>query len=176
MVIREAQSQEPSSSAGVINGQSVKTWQSGGPCGYDAVTKAKGRRRHILTDTEGHFVHAKIHTADIKYHNGAPLVLAEIIRRFPSLRHAFTDGGYARAELKHAPHRLGKWTIEIVKRSDRANGPEMLPLGRRANAGIAGPKAGGLPGSLNRSSNREPHGPSSPRSSASPPRRKITKS
>ena len=36
-----------------------------------------------LTDAEGNLVHAVIHTADIQDRDGAPLVLTEIIKRFP---------------------------------------------------------------------------------------------
>jgi len=54
----EASGREASPSAGVINSQTVKTTESGGPRGYDAGEKIKGRKRHILTDTEGDLVHA----------------------------------------------------------------------------------------------------------------------
>src|SRR3546814_1186884 len=70
--------------------------------GYDAGKKIKGRKRHILTDTEGNLVHAVIHTADIQDRDGAPLVLREIIHRFPWLRHVFADGGYAGDKLREA--------------------------------------------------------------------------
>src|SRR3546814_4636512 len=74
-------------------------------------------------------VHAVIHTADIQDRDGAPFVLAEIIRRFPWLRHVFADGGYAGDKLREALRKIGKskWTIEIIKRSDTAKGFEVLP-------------------------------------------------
>src|SRR3989440_2173871 len=84
---REAAGREASPSAGVIDSQSVKTTESGGPRGYDAAKKIKGRKRHILTDTGGHLVGAQVHTADIQDRDGAPDLLASIRHLFPWLRH-----------------------------------------------------------------------------------------
>jgi transposase len=68
-----------------------------------------------------------IHTADIQDRDGAPLVLREIVKSFPWLRHVFADGGYAGDKLKHALRKIGKWTIAIIKRSDATKGFEVLP-------------------------------------------------
>jgi transposase len=127
MDVRVAEGREASPSAGVIDSQSVKTTESGGVRGYDAGKKIKGRKRHILTDTCGYLVHAVVHAADIQDRDGAPLVLADIRKSFPFLRHVFADGGYAGDKLKDAMAEIGTWTIEIIKRSDTAKGFVLLP-------------------------------------------------
>lgn len=127
MAAREAMGREASPSAGVIDSQSVKTTEAGGLRGYDAGKKIKGRKRHLLTDTNGFLVNAVVHPADIQDRDGAPEVLAGVRSLYPWLRHVFADGAYAGDKLTNALAGHGVWRLEIIKRSDTAKGFVLLP-------------------------------------------------
>ncbi len=127
MAAREKMGREASPTTGVIDSQSVKTREAGGPRGFDASKCIKGRKRPLLTDTNGLPVAAIVHAADVKDRDGAPDLLKSMRTSYPWLRHVFADGGYAGLKLEVALAKLGKRTLAIIKRSDAAKGFELLP-------------------------------------------------
>src|SRR5207253_4832048 len=98
------------------------------PYGYDAGKKIKGKKRHILVDTEGLMLHAIVHAADIQDRDGGAMLLATLFGMFPFLLKLYADAGYQGPKFQKALKRvLSQAEVEIVKRSDRLKGFVVLP-------------------------------------------------
>lgn len=109
--------------AAIIDSQSVKTTESGGVSGFDAGKKVKGRKRHIMTDTQGNLLFGLVHTANIQDRDGAVEVIRSTCESWPTVSHLFADGGYAGNKLSCALLNMEPSpTLEIVRRPNNANG------------------------------------------------------
>ena len=101
------------------------------PNGYDAGKKIEGKKRHILVDTVGLLLHAIVHPADIQDRDGGALVLSTLFGMFPSLEKLFADGGYPGPQFRKPLAKvLPQLKTEIIERSDKAKGFEILPRRR----------------------------------------------
>jgi putative transposase len=66
VMLREGAGREASPTAAIIDTQSVQTTESGGPRGWDAAKRLKGRKRQVAADTDGLLLGVLVHAADIQ--------------------------------------------------------------------------------------------------------------
>jgi transposase len=100
---------------GIIDRQSVKTTEQGGPRGKDAHERVSGRERHPVVDTLGMVVSAVAHSAGIQDRDGAKPVLRKMVGRSPRLKKILADGIYNGGIAEWAKE-IGGGIFELVVR------------------------------------------------------------
>ena len=89
------------------------------PNGYDAGKRIKGKKRHVLVDTQGLMLHAIVHAADIQDRDGGGLLISTLFGLHPFLTRLYADAGYQGPRFADAVKQaMGQLRVEIVKRSE----------------------------------------------------------
>jgi putative transposase len=122
---------DPQPSAGIVDSQSAKTTGVGGEQrGFDGGKQVRGRKRHILLDTEGMVIEARVHSAKVPDQDGIRRLLEPARSRLGRLSYLWVDAGYRGRGKEWVEQALGV-EVEVVNRSPKPPPEKVLRVWAR---------------------------------------------
>jgi putative transposase len=115
-LLRARLGRNPEPSAAIVDSQSVRTTGVGGTeRGFDPAKGVQGRKRHLLVDTEGLVLQARVHSARVPDQDGIRLLLEPVRTRFARLSQLWVDAGYQGRGRRWAEEALDL-SVEVVRK------------------------------------------------------------
>jgi transposase len=115
---RERRAADPT--AAILDSQSVKTSPQGGPKGYDAGKKVKGRKRHLITDTLGLLIAVVVTTANVQDRDAAMPAMDLAKDKVPGIEKLYVDGGYSGTRIQEIREKYDM-DVEVVRHPGNRN-------------------------------------------------------
>jgi putative transposase len=127
--VRQVQGRQPQPSLMLVDCQTVKSAEGGEAIGFDGGKKVNGRKRTLMTDTQGWVDLVQVGAANVQDVHAGQAILEEL-EQHPELRvrlkKVLADGGFRGDSVQWAKVHLGI-ALEIVLKPEGQKGFAVLP-------------------------------------------------
>ena len=117
---RSREERAPEPTAAVLDAQSTRSSPQGGPSGFDAGKKVKGRKRNLVVDSLGLLLMVSVVPANVQDRDAADQVLQDATAKYPSLEKLYVDAGYSGACAAHIRQEYDL-DVEVVRHPANRN-------------------------------------------------------
>jgi transposase len=111
---REREGREETPTAAILDAQSTRASPQGGPSGFDAGKKVKGRKRNLVVDTLGLVLAVTVTAASLQDRDAGTGAIRRATEKYPTIQRLYADSAYAGqwAAAVQANHGIA---VEVVR-------------------------------------------------------------